>query len=273
MTSSALDSFEIAGVGRVRSLAAGTTLIGNARPVVDWDGVAYPEHAANGPERLVTIPRPFGLLDAPVTVAALRDVCPEVFAADQPVFSLGPGGSIGDPWVTRPFGEVNRRDDDPVVGITWEEAVRFCCALGDRLGRVVRLPTEVEWEYAARAGSRSLYLWGDDVRAGNEFAWTDRNSGMRVQPVRTRRPNAWGLFDMAGNVWEWCADAFDTSSGGAVGGPTPRSIRGASSCHHATATRSAHRFGRPDSERNAFLGFRCVIETLLRPVAGGSEAQ
>ena len=194
-----------------------------------------------------------------------------MFAANRPVFCLGPGGSINEPWVTRPFGEVNRRDDDPVVGVTWDEAAHFCRALSDRLGRRVRLPTEVEWEFAARAGSRSLYFWGDDVRDGGEFAWTDRNSGMQVQPIRTRRPNAWGLFDMAGNVWEWCADAFRSDVAGE--GVVRRSIRGASSCHHATATRSAHRFGRPASERNAFLGFRCVIEPVGHPVTGCGDAQ
>jgi len=273
MTSTALDSFELSGVGRGRLLAAGTTLLGNERPVLDWDGAAYPEHAANGPERRVTVPHPFGMLDAPVTVAAMSALCPEVFAADQPVFCLGPGGSIDEPWMSRPFHEVNRRDDDPVVGVTWDEAVTFCRALSARLGRRVRLPTEVEWEFAARAGSRSLYSWGDDVRAGGEFAWTDRNSGMQVRPVRTRRPNAWGLFDMAGNVWEWCADAFRTGGDVTGGGAPRRSIRGGSSCHHATATRSAHRFGRPATERNAFLGFRCVIEAAGRSVGGRGDAQ
>jgi formylglycine-generating enzyme required for sulfatase activity len=273
MTSSALDSFDISGVGRCLLLSAGTTQIGNERPVVDWDGAAYPEHAANGPQRDVEVPHPFGVLDAPVTVAAMSALCPEVFAANRPVFCLGPGGSIEERWVARPFREVNRRDNDPVVGVTWDEAETFCRALKHRLGRGVRLPTEVEWEFAARAGSRSLYFWGDDVRAGDEFAWTDRNSGMRVQPVRTRRPNAWGLFDMAGNVWEWCADAFRTGSDVAGGGAAQRSIRGASSCHHATATRSAHRFGRPASERNAFLGFRCVIEPVGHPVIGRGDAR
>ena len=271
MTSRAVDSFDILGVGSGRLLAAGTTLLGNERPVVDWDGAAYPEHAANGPERRVAVPHPLGMLDAPVTVAAMSALCPEVFAADRPVYCLGPGGSIDESWVTRRFREVNHRDDDPVVGVTWDEAVTFCHALSARLGRDVRLPTEVEWEFAARAGSRSLYFWGDDVRAGGEFAWTDRNSGMQVRPVRTRRPNAWGLFDMAGNVWEWCADAFDPSAD--VAGATRRSIRGGSSCHHATATRSAHRFGRPASERNAFLGFRCVIEPVARPVGGRGDAR
>lgn len=267
MTSSAFDSLDISGVGRCQLLAAGTTLLGNERPVVDWDGAAYPEHAANGPERLVTVSRSFGVLDAPVTVAAMLALCPEVFEANRAVFCLGPGGAIDEPWVTKPFREVNQSDDHPVVGVSWDEATAFCRALADRLGRVVRLPSEVEWEFAARAGSRSLYFWGDDVRAGEEFAWTDRNSGMRVHPVRTRRPNAWGLFDMAGNVWEWCADAFDASAGVAGGGVPRRSLRGASSCHHATATRSAHRFGRPPTERNAFLGFRCVIEPVEHHIA------
>ncbi len=271
MTSTARERCDIAGLSRFVRLGPGTTLLGNERLVLDWDGRAYPEHAANGPERMVDVPHAFGLLEAPVTVAAMAVLCPEVFAANRPVFCLGPARSIDEPWVRRPFGEVNCREDLPVVGVTWDEATHFCCVLGDRIARKVRLPTEVEWEFAARAGTRTLYFWGDDVRDGVAFAWTDRNSGMEVQPVRTRRPNAWGLYDMVGNVWEWCADAFGAGGGDTNGGVIQRSIRGASSCHHATATRSAHRFGRPTFERNAFLGFRCVIEPLACPGGEGGD--
>lgn len=92
-------------------------------------------------------------------------------------------------------------EDLPVEHISWEEARSYCHK------RQARLPTEAEWEYAARAGSDQENFWGDGVNG--DYAWFDRNSGRRPHPVGTRKPNPWGLYDMMGSVWEWVYDWLD----------------------------------------------------------------
>jgi formylglycine-generating enzyme required for sulfatase activity len=97
----------------------------------------------------------------------------------------------------------------PVLGVTHHAAMQYCRWLSLKTGKVYRLPTEAEWEYACRAGTTTAYYWGDDAKKIGEYAWFEGNSDEKTHPVGTKKPNAWGLYDMAGNVSEWCLDAYD----------------------------------------------------------------
>jgi formylglycine-generating enzyme required for sulfatase activity len=99
-----------------------------------------------------------------------------------------------------------RGDDQPVVYVSWENAMAFCRWLSKKEGRTYRLPTEVEWEYACRAGTATAYFWGDWF--SKNYAWGGVIHGGKPRRVGSLKPNKWGLYDMSGNVWEWCADWY-----------------------------------------------------------------
>jgi uncharacterized protein (TIGR02996 family) len=110
-------------------------------------------------------------------------------------------------------------DDLPVGGVLWNDCVAFCKRLGKLAGNRFRLPTEAEWEYACRAGSTTPYWFGDRASRGGflglgredvleRYAWYRANSGRQTKPVGQKEPNAWGLFDVHGGVWEWCSDRY-----------------------------------------------------------------
>ena len=114
---------------------------------------------------------------------------------------------------------------DGVETVSWEDAVEFCRRLSDlpeekAAGRVYRLSTEAQWEYACRAGTTTAYSFGDDASKLGDCAWFGENSGGSPHPVGRKKPNSWGLYDMHGNVWEWCSDWYDQYPSGAVTDPT-----------------------------------------------------
>jgi formylglycine-generating enzyme required for sulfatase activity len=101
------------------------------------------------------------------------------------------------------------RPRNPVDGVSWEDADEFCKKLTAKTSRPVRLPTEAEWEYACRAGTDTAFFFGNDPNALTDYAWVEANSNNTTHPVGQKKPNAWGLYDMCGNVWQWCSDWYD----------------------------------------------------------------
>jgi len=117
-----------------------------------------------------------------------------------------------------------KSSDNPVEMVSWNSAVQFCELLSDLPGEKAagyeyRLPTESEWEYAYRAGSKTDYWFGNDVTRLNDFAFFSDNAEDRTHPVGQKNPNPWGLFDINGNVWEWCQDFYGGYPVGAVTDP------------------------------------------------------
>ncbi len=181
----------------------------------------------------------------------------------------------------------------PVESVSWDDAIRFCDKLTKRewragrlpRGYVLRLPTEAEWEYCCRAGTRRAYSWGNRLGEGNCNAENDEGSdddgqcdyftarGLSVDStmnVGQCSANAWGLYDMHGNVWEWChdwyADRYPSSAAADPVGPTSgstRVFRGGGWCSSADNCRSATRDGRPPSFAHHGVGFRVVLAPAL----------
>jgi formylglycine-generating enzyme required for sulfatase activity len=158
-----------------------------------------------------------------------------------------------------------RRHDCPVVHVTWMDAQAFVARLNAMGGGGYRLPSEAEWEYACRAGEDGEPRVALPLR---EVAWFEENASMLdepwAHPVGTRRPNQWGLFDMQGNVWEWCQDWFHPGYDGAPsdGAPwqTPRGnesvIRGGAFAASASSCRAANRDSADPAIRSGAIGFR-----------------
>jgi formylglycine-generating enzyme required for sulfatase activity len=162
----------------------------------------------------------------------------------------------------------NKGGDLPVEMVTWDDAMAFCQKLTEReyaagrlpAGYVYTLPSEAQWEYACRAGTTGDF-------AGNiaEMAWYDQNSGERTQPVATKQANAWGLYDMHGNVWEWTRSRYGDYPGGSVKdyeGPdsgSNRVYRGGAWMHDSGFCRASYRASGVPEVRSSFLGFRLAL--------------
>ncbi len=166
------------------------------------------------------------------------------------------------PAYRKPFYWDDRRfnqPDQPVVGVTWHDAQAFCKWAG------FRLPTEIEWEYACRAGSTTQYCFGDREEDVLEYAWIDRNSEERTHRVGTRKANQWSLYDMHGNVWEWCADRYSYRYSETPGEPASqtgelRVLRGGTFFYGPSYCRSARREKNFPERRSYDFGFRVACD-------------
>jgi formylglycine-generating enzyme required for sulfatase activity len=161
----------------------------------------------------------------------------------------------------------------PVEQVSWNGALEFCRKLTEREraagrlpeGYAYTLPTEAQWEYACRTGTTGDYAGNLDV-----MGWYTNNSGGSTNPVGQKQANAWGLHDMLGNVWEWCADWYGDYSGGTVIDPTGpssgsgRVFRGGSWGLSVDACRFANRSGYEPGLRGANLGFRLALAASSR---------
>ena len=178
------------------------------------------------------------------------------------LFLKAQGGQVPPPgyWEDRRFNQPNQ----PVVGVSWHEAQQYCQWAGGRL------PTEAEWEYSCRAGTTTEYWFGDDTAQLDTYAWFRENSEGRTRPVGDRPGNPWGLFDMHGNVWEWCQDWY--SEGYYANSPKEdpqgpnkaslRVVRGGGWIIDAARCRSAYRSWSDPGRRYDDRGFRVALSSI-----------
>ena len=158
----------------------------------------------------------------------------------------------------------------PVETVSWNDCQEFIKKLGKKEGKTYRLPTEAEWEYAARGGGAAgsyVYTYGDDAGKLGDYAWYDDNSSGTTHPVGQKKPNSIGLYDMMGNVWEWCEDCFDedfyknspSADPKGVENDEYRSIRGGSWYYFARNSRLSYRNNYDPDNRNFSFGVRLVL--------------
>ena len=156
----------------------------------------------------------------------------------------------------------------------WDDAIEFCrkatSGLQERkligADEIIRLPSEAEWEYACRAGTKTRYSFGDDPKQLGDYGWFNGNAQGNDPPVGKKRPNAWNLYDMHGYVWEWCADAWHPTLAEIPvdGAAQPardakeRVLRGGAWSDDADKARSAYRHHKPADALSDAVGFRCV---------------
>ncbi len=238
-------------------IPAGTFLMGSSVSEQGRDDKTKFRRTSNeGPQHPVTIPRPFYLGKYEVTQAQWKAV-----------MGRNPSLFTGNP-------------DHPVENVSWEDCQEFIREISKLGVGTIRLPTEAEWEYACRAGTTTRFYWGDDPSESgiSRYAWHEGNSVRKLlkdgqvysvgqtHPVGQKPPNAWKLYDMSGNVSEWCQDKFREYSeeaqtdphGPDLGGK--RVIRGGDWSEEARACRSADRTTAAPVNRGGNVGFRLLRE-------------
>lgn len=163
--------------------------------------------------------------------------------------------------------------------VSFDDSVEFCRKITMLLreaklikqGQDVRLPSEAEWEYAVRAGTKTVYSFGDDPKQLGDYAWFHGNAAGNDPPVGAKKPNPWKLYDVHGYLWEWCVDPWHETYEGAPdnggawdGDPRKHVLRGGSWKDNADALTSAHRIGAASDLKDDAVGLRCVLIEVSR---------
>ena len=204
-------------------------------------------YSNESPSHSVTISKGFWMGQTEVTVGAYKR-----FAQ-----ATGRAMPSGPPWDSG-----WSQDNLPMVYVNWDDARSYCTWAGGRL------PTEAEWEYAARAGTQTKYYFGNDAGLLGDYAWYSSNSGSVAHTVGQKKPNAWGLYDMLGNVWEWCQDWYGSYPSQPVTDPQGPSsgsypiLRGGSWYFDARDARVSGRDYLNPGFRHSLVGVRCVREVI-----------
>ena len=206
---------------------------------------------AEGPQREVTLSKPFYMGIYEITQSQWKAV-------------MGT-----EPWDGKTCAKSGA--SNAASYISWDDATKFCEALSKKTGKKVTLPTEAQWEYACRAGNKTTYSFGDDASKLGEYAWHDKNAygtGEKyAHSVGEKKPNAFGLYDMHGNVWEWCRDWYATGFYANAKNVDPentteakaRVLRGGSWYYDPLFCRAAFRDWCPSDGRANNGGFRVVV--------------
>ena len=225
------------------------------------------------PKYDVTISKPFRLGTYEVTITQFRAFVEDTgYKTSAEILGTGQRPDTEGNWKagvehTWRHKDVSRGDDYPVGQLSWDDAVKFCEWLSRKEGKQYRLPTEAEWEWACRAGSLAVYPTGDDKTNVGEYAWCADNADKQSYPVGQKNPNPWGLFDMHGNVSEWCLDwsvkTLPTGSWIDPRGPVEgqfRSTRGGGYLAEASAMTFKRRGSLVPSGSMIHFGMRIVCE-------------
>jgi formylglycine-generating enzyme required for sulfatase activity/serine/threonine protein kinase len=242
------------------------------RAVRRRDAHLYGEIYSEAPQHRVRITRPFWLGRHEITIAEFRQfVESERYVTEA---ERDPEGGTGFPRGKRVQSprfvwsgdlEFAQSEDSPVVSISWNDAAAFCKWLSRTQGDLTcSLPSEARWEYACRAGTTTDWYAGNSMADVQEYGWFSGNSELKTHPVGQLRPNGFGLYDMHGNVWEWCGDWYGTSyyETSPINDPTgplasdSRVRRGGSWFNGVEPARSAKRLSRDPNYRDTTTGFR-----------------
>jgi len=241
----------------------------------------------------IALPRTQLAAQQPVANASLQSVTNSIGIKLNKIpagtFTMGEGNKAHEVTLTKPFfigvTEVTnaqwkavieevpsqwKDNERPVERVSWNDVVRYCARLSAfpaerAAGRVYRLPTEAEWEYACRAGSATVFSFGDDESLLGNYAWFNVNARGQTHPVGKKRANSWGLYDMNGNVFEWCSDWLANYSSSAVVNPNGsqtgifRVYRGGTWSQLVRRCRSADRGGDLPTTQSSSLGFRLAM--------------